>query len=135
MEYNISDRVEVVEGGSFVNEQEETIILRQYVFTNTTFWHLTLAAYKLLQMVALLSLFILTQYYVRNKRFSTGTLKAAIYLHLLLAFVFIPVYAILWYTNAPIHVDFVVLCLIYSVNVHSFCLSSSHFHQVYISFP
>ena len=105
--------LKVVEGGSFVNEKEETIIRRQCVFTNTTFWLVTLAAYKFLQIVALLVLCMLTMS-VRNKRFSTVTLMAATYLHLLLAFVLIPVYAILWYTNAPIHVDFIVLCLFYS---------------------
>lgn len=106
--------LKVVEGGSFVNEHKETIIPRQCVFTNTTFWLVTLSAYKLLQLVALLALCVLTQS-VRNKRFSTGTLMAATYVHLLFACVFIPIYAILWYTNAPIHVDFVVLCVIFSV--------------------
>ena len=130
--------LKVVEGGSFVNEQEETVIPRQCVFTNTTFWLVTLAAYKLLQTVALLTLCMLTRN-VRNKRFSTGTLMAATYLHLILAFVFIPVYSILWYTNAPIHVDFVVLCLFFSVNCFVSIASvlappifpnfTSHFHK------
>ena len=71
--------------------------------------------YKLLQMLALFALCLMTKK-VRSKRFSTASLRAASCLSLSLTAALLPIYTILWLTNAEIHADFVVLCLLFSGN-------------------
>ena len=105
----------VVEERSYMNKYGETILPRQCVFTNVAYWMVLLGAYKSLQMIALLVLCLLTRS-VRNRKFSTVSLSRASYLGLLLIIVLFPLYAILWYTNAAVHVDFVVLCFFFSGN-------------------
>ena len=108
-------RLETVEKGSYKNRNGDTIIPRQCVFTNTEYWLVILAGYKCLQITVLFLLCVLTRS-VSDKRFSTVSLSAASYMSLFMMIVFIPLYAILWYTNAEIHADFVVLCLFFSGN-------------------
>ena len=105
----------VVKERSYMNKHGETILPRQCVFTNVAYWMIILGGYKSLQMIALLVLCLLTRS-VRNRRFSTVSLSRASYLGLLLITVIFPLYAILWYTNAAVHVDFVVLCFFFSGN-------------------
>ena len=105
----------VVREQSYMNEHGETILPRQCVFTNVAYWMIVLGGYKSLQMLALLVLCLLTRS-IRNRRFSTDSLSRASYLGLLLITVTFPLYAILWYTNAAVHVDFVVLCFFFSGN-------------------
>ena len=106
-------RNKIVRGESYMNAERQIVLQRQCVFTNTTYWLVTLAAYKLLQLVSLFTFCLLTRS-VRNRRFRTSSLTAATYLLLLLSSVLIPLYAILWYFNAERHADFVVLCVFYS---------------------
>ena len=105
----------VVHERSYMNERGETILPRQCVFTNVASWMVILGAYKSIQMIALLILCLLTRS-VRNRKFSTVSLSRASYLGLLLITVLFPLYAILWYTNATVNVDFVVLCFFFSGN-------------------
>ena len=105
----------VVHERSYKNERGETILPRQCVFTNVASWMVILGAYKSIQMIALLILCLLTTS-VRNRKFSTVSLSRASYLGLLLITVLFPLYAILWYTNAAVNVDFVVLCFFFSGN-------------------
>ena len=105
----------VVQERSYMNEHGETILPRQCVFTNVAYWMVILGGYKSLQMITLLMLCLLTRS-VRNRRFSTVSLSRASYLGLLLIIVLFPLYALLWYTNAAVNVDFVVLCFFFSGN-------------------
>ena len=105
----------VVQERSYMNKHGQTILPRQCVFTNVAYWMVLLGVYKSLQMIALLVLCLLTRS-VRNRKFSTVSLSRASYLGLLLIVVLFPLYAILWYTNAAVHVDFVVLCFFFSGN-------------------
>ena len=105
----------VVEGGSYVNHKRQIIVQRQCVFTNTIYCLVTLGVYKFLQVLSLLMLCILTRS-VKDRKFSTNSLTAGTYLTLLLTFVLFPLYVVLWFTNAEIHADFVVLCVFFGGN-------------------
>ena len=99
-----------IEEDSYVNENGDIIIPRMCIYTNPAVWVTTILGYKTLQVLALLILCVMTRS-IRNKRFSTKSLKIASYLCLLLIAVSIPIFGILWYTNAEIHADFVVFCV------------------------
>ena len=105
----------IVEEYSYTNENGDTILPRQCVFTNTEYWLVLLAAYKSFQMLLLILLCILTRN-VKDKRFNTVSTSRASYLGLLLITTLFPLHMILWYTNAHIDADFVVLCVFFSGN-------------------
>ena len=108
-------RLRIVEERSYMNEHGETILPRQCIFTNVAYWMIILGGYKSLQMISLLVLCLWTRS-IRNKRFSTVSLSRASYLGLFLICTLFPLYAILWYTNTAVHVDFFVLCFFFSGN-------------------
>ena len=108
-------RLIIVEEHSYTNENGDTILPRQCVFTNTEYWLVLLGVYKSLQVVLLILLCFLTRN-VKDKRFNTVSISRASYLGLLLITTLFPLYVILWYTNAPIDADFIVLCVFFSGN-------------------
>lgn len=97
---------------SYTNEKGEIIIPRMCVYTNTAIWLTMTIGYKFLQLIALFVLCIMTRD-VKNRKFSTTSLKAASYLCLLVITITGPTYTILWYTNAEIHADFVIFCMFF----------------------
>ena len=101
-----------IEEESYMNENGETIIPRMCVYTNTAIWLTMTIGYKFLQVMALLVLCIMTRN-ITNRNFSTTSLKVASYLCLLAIAIPGSIYGVLWYTNAEIHADFVVLCVLF----------------------
>ena len=73
------------------------------------FWVLILNIYKGLQIVLLLTLTVLTRN-ITNKTFRTFLLRKASYASFVLYILLIPPFLVLWYVNAEIHADFVLLC-------------------------
>jgi ABC-type branched-subunit amino acid transport system substrate-binding protein len=96
----------------YTNENGENVIPRMCVYTNTAIWVTMTVGYKFLQLTALFILCIMTRA-IKNRKFSTTSLKVASYLCLLTIAITGPIYAILWYTNAEIHADFVVFCVFF----------------------
>ena len=101
-----------VEEESYTNKYGDKIIPRMCVYTNTAIWVTMTVGYKFLQLTALFILCIMTRD-IKNRKFSTTSLKVASYLCLLTIAITGPIYAILWYTNAEIHADFVVFSVFF----------------------
>ena len=101
-----------VEEESYTNKHGDKIIPRMCVYTNTAIWVTMTVGYKFLQLTALFILCIMTRD-IKNRKFSTTSLKVASYLCLLTIAITGPIYAILWYTNAEIHADFVVFSVFF----------------------
>ena len=99
-----------VEEEAYLNEKGENIIPRMCVYTNTAIWVTMTVGYKFLQITALFILCIMKRD-IKNRKFSTTSLKVASYLCLLAIAIAGPIYSIFWYTNAEIHADFVVFCV------------------------
>ena len=90
------------------------ITQRQCVFIDKNgnrhlFWLLILNMYKGLQIVLLLTLTLLTRN-ITNKTFSTFLLRKASHASFLLYILMVPPFLVLWYVNAEIHADFVLMC-------------------------
>ena len=100
---------------SYMNENKDMIVPRQCIFTNAPYWLILLVLYKSLQILSLIVLCFMTRS-VKNKRFSTISLSIASYLGLVFITILIPLYFLLWSTNAAIAADFIVLCLFFSGN-------------------
>ena len=77
------------------------------------FWLLILNMYKGLQIVLLLTLTLLTRN-ITNKTFSTFLLRKGSYVSFILFILIVPLYIVLWYVNAEIHADFVLMCTLIS---------------------
>ena len=72
-------------------------------------WIVAVCAYKALQIIALLMLTLLTRN-ITNLKFSTFLLRKASYFSFFLFISLLPAFIISWYSNAEIHIDFVLLC-------------------------
>ena len=97
---------------------------RTCVFTNNgisyIFWLTFLYCYKALQILSLLMLSLLTRN-ITNKRFTASLLRKASYLSFALYVSLLPTFTVLWYIDAEIHIDVVVMCLLISSTM-SVCL-------------
>ena len=86
---------------------------------NDLFWIVILYSWKALQVLALIILCFLTRN-IRNKNFNTFGLTMASYLSFILLIALLPPYTVLWYHDAEIHIDFVLLCTLITciISVH-----------------
>ena len=73
------------------------------------FWIAIVLGYKPLQITVLLTLTLLTRN-IKNLKFSTFFLRKASYLSFILFLSLLPPFIILWYSDAEIHIDFILLC-------------------------
>lgn len=94
------------------------IIQRSCVFVDKNgnrllFWLLIVCMYKGLQIVLLLTLTLLTRN-ITNKAFSTFLLRKASYVSFVLYILILPLFIVLWYVNAEVHADFVLMCTLIS---------------------
>lgn len=100
---------------SYPHERGYIILPRQCVFTNTAYWMIILGLYKFLQIFSLFLLSLLARS-IRNRQFNTISTSVTSYLGLLLITTLFPLFIFLWYTNAAVHADFVVLCVFFIGN-------------------
>ena len=73
------------------------------------FWIVILYFWKAVQVLALLVLGIMTRS-VKSKKFNTLFLRQATFLSFVLFVSILPPFTVLWYSNAEIHSDFVLMC-------------------------
>ena len=73
------------------------------------FWIVISYSYKTIQILMLLFLTVLTRN-IPNKKFSTFPLRQASYLAFVLFVSILPPFTVLWYFNAEIYADFILLC-------------------------
>ena len=73
------------------------------------FWILIVLGYKALQVSVLLTFTVLTRN-IKNLNFSTFLLRKASYLSFILFLSLLPPFIVLWYSEAEIHIDFILLC-------------------------
>ena len=85
------------------------------------FWIVILYGYKVLQVSSLFVLTLLTRK-VPNRKFNTFFLRRASYLSFVSFVSLVPTFTVLWYLNAEIHADFVIMCVLISANI-SICLA------------
>ena len=103
-------RLETIEGGSYIDESGETIVPRMCAYPNAEIFLPTIVGYKILQITLLFILCVMTRS-VKIRNFNTVSLRMGSYLCLCLNAVLLPLYGILWYTNAEIHADVIVFCV------------------------
>ena len=110
---------EVIAGNRIIQSRERTC-----VFTSNgnsyVFWLSILYCYKALQIFSLFTLTLLTRN-INNKRFTTVLLRKASYLTFVLYVSLIPTFTVLWYINAEIHTDVIVMCVLIT-SIMSVCL-------------
>ena len=106
-------RLEIVKGGTYINENGETIVPRMCVYPNAGILVPIIVAYKILQIAILFALCLMTRS-IKVRNYNTSSLRTASYLCLCLSAVVLPLYGILWKTNAEIHADVVVFCVYFS---------------------
>ena len=93
----------------YITYVQQTCIFVDHSGSIQIYWIVILYCYKVLQTLVLLTLTLLTRN-IQNKRFNTFLLRQASYLSLLLFISILPTFTTLWYFNAEIHIDFVLLC-------------------------
>lgn len=103
-------RLEIVKGGSYINEGGETIIPRMCVYSNVEIFVPIITGYKFVQIAILFALCLMTRS-IKVRNYNTVSLRTGSYLCLSLNAVMLPIYGILWNTNAEIHVDVIVFCV------------------------
>ena len=98
---------------------------RSCVFLDTQishlFWIVTVFGYKTVQVIVLLTLTLLTRK-IKNQNFRTFLLRVASNLSFILFLSLLPPFIILWFFDAEIHIDFVLLCTFISGTI-SICVT------------
>jgi gamma-aminobutyric acid type B receptor len=103
---------EVTTGNRIIQSRERTCVFTSNG-TSYVFWLSILYCYKALQILSLFTLTLLTGE-INNKRFTTVLLRKASYLIFALYVSLIPTFTVLWYINAEIHADVIVMCVLIS---------------------
>ena len=91
-------------------QQVTTVCTQSYPF-----WYCLMFVYKFCQLSMLMALCLLTQNVGINRNFTTGRFKVASYLIILTAAILIPIYFLLYLTNAEIHADVAVMCILTNI--------------------
>ena len=91
---------------------EGKVIMSTMCNQNSPVWWILMWVYKFIQASTLLGLSRLTKNIKLNRNFTTSRFKFASYLMIVATSVLLPLYLILWITNADIHGDVVVMCIL-----------------------
>ena len=91
-------------------QQVTTVCTQSYPF-----WYCLMFVYKFCQLFVLMALCLLTKNVGINRNFTTGRFKVASYLIILTAAILIPIYFLLYLTNAEIHADVAVMCILTNI--------------------
>ncbi|XP_064384476.1 gamma-aminobutyric acid type B receptor subunit 1-like [Halichondria panicea] len=91
---------------------EGKVIMSTMCKQNSPVLLLLMWVYKFIQASTLLGLSCLTKNIKLNRNFTTTRFKFASYLMIVATSVLLPLYLILWITNADIHGDVVVMCIL-----------------------
>ena len=91
---------------------EGKVIMSTMCNQNSPVWWILMWVYKFIQASTLLGLSRLTKNIKLNRNFTTSRFKFASYLLIVATSVLLPLYLILWITNADIHGDVVVMCIL-----------------------
>ena len=78
-------------------------------------WYWLMVVYKFCQLLMLMALCLLTKNVGINRNFTTGRFKVASYLITLATAALFPTYFLLYLTNAEIHADVVVMCILANI--------------------
>ena len=115
------DRESVMEDNLVTHTVERScVFMTNGISYLSLFWIIILYSYKVLQILSLFTLSLLTRN-VTNRKFTTFLLRRTSYLMFVLYVSLLPTFTVLWYKNAEIHTDFVIMCLLISSTV-SVCL-------------
>ena len=80
------------------------------------YWFPFLAVYKSLQLLLLFLLGVFTRH-IKNKHFTTLTLRVGAYLLCALYATSLPAYFVFWYVDVEIHIDFAVFCITHNISI------------------
>ena len=88
---------------------QRSCVFADYNGISPLFWIVAVCVYKALQVIVLLMLTLLTRN-ITNLKFSTFLLRKASYFSFFLFVSLLQAFIILWYNDAEIHIDFILLC-------------------------
>ena len=95
-----------------ISTEGKVIMSAMCNYQNSHVWWILMLVYKFIQVSTLLGLSCLTKNIKLNRNFTTNRFKFASYLMIVATSVLTPLFLILWITNADIHADVVVICIL-----------------------